>query len=77
MIPDRTLAFLNCYVNNRVKPGGFLYAVLCNDLRESFGRADRENRAALHEIVRHCYNELPSRCWGSAEKVEAYLSESE
>ena len=75
VVPERTLASLNRYVNDRVKPGGFLYAVLTNNLHESFGRADRENRAALHDLVRYCHNELPSHCWGSVEKVEAYLSE--
>jgi hypothetical protein len=53
--------------------GGFLTAVLSNDLKEAFMRADDENRADLFEIVGYCYNELPSPCWGSPEKVNAWM----
>ena len=73
MIPKNTLAGLKRYVKDRIHPGGFLIAVLENNLRKSFGQADKENRKALFEIVCHCYNELPSICWGSPEKVKNWL----
>ena len=73
MIPKNTLAELKRYVKDRIHPGGFLIAVLENNLRKSFGQADKANREALFEIVCHCYNELPSICWGSPEKVKNWL----
>jgi len=61
------------YIDERREPGGFLKAVLSNDLINAVGRADTKNRADLAEIVQYCYNELPSRAWGSPEKVKAWL----
>lgn len=52
--------------------GDFLRAVLSNDLTEAMGRADAYNRITLPAIVGLCYNELPSECWGSAEKVRVW-----
>ena len=65
---------LQRYVDHGVPTGSFLQAVLENDLKESFARADDDNRDALFEIVNHCYNEIPGNCWGSPEKVEAWLA---
>jgi hypothetical protein len=47
--------------------------VLCNDLRSAVGRADDGNRAALADIVMFLHWEVPGRCWGSSERVAAWL----
>jgi hypothetical protein len=73
MIKQSTLDSIKRYVDDRVKPGGFLMAVLSNDLCEAFSRADDDNAKAMHEIVRYIYNEIPSSAWGSPEKVYAWL----
>lgn len=64
------------YVLRGVPPGegSFQEAVLCNDLKESFGRADDVNREALFDIVSWCYCYLPAPAWGSAEKVTAWCA---
>lgn len=55
--------------------GGFLTAVVENNLFEALGRADSYNRATIFQITQFIYNELPSTCWGSTEIVKAhYLS---
>lgn len=72
-IPARTKAGIDRYVDQRVPPGGFLMAVLSNDLTDALGRADEENRANLFAIVNYCYNEIPFTCWGSPEKICAWL----
>ena len=64
-IPAHTKASLDRYVNDRIMPGGFLTAVLSNDLFGAVAHADRANLEALTEIVKYVYNELPSGCWGS------------
>jgi hypothetical protein len=61
------------YVMLGIEPGGFLRAVLENDLLESFGRADEDNRACLFGICSWMYNNAPMECRGSPAKVKAWL----
>ncbi len=68
-------ASLERYVNHKIPTGSFLRAVLENDLKEACGRADMINKHRLFEIVSICYNDLPGNCWGSPEKVRAWLDE--
>ena len=68
-----TLDDLNRYVEHRVPTGGFLTAVLENNLLEAVGRAGHDNIRDLVEIVSHVYNNMPSSCWGSPAKVKAWL----
>lgn len=74
MIPERTKDAINRYVADHCHTGGFLEAVLSNNLRQSFARSDKENRLALFEIVTYCWNEIPFICWGTPEKVQAWLA---
>lgn len=69
MIPAHTKAALDRYINDRILPGGFLTAVLSNDLFGAVGKADSENLAALPEIVRYIYNEVPSSSWGTKDII--------
>jgi hypothetical protein len=68
---------MRLYIEGHVETGGFLHAVLSNDLRRACERADAENQRALFSIVCWIYNEAPSTCWGSPEKVAAWLSRGE
>lgn len=61
------------YVNDRLPPGGFITAVLTNDLIGAVGKADSENLADLHEICTYIYNSIPSNAWGSKEKMNAWM----
>jgi len=72
MNPD-TKAGIDRYVKDGVPPGDFLRAVLSNNLSESFGLADLENRRDMFEIVSYLYNKVPMDVWGSLEKVQAHL----
>jgi len=73
MLPSRTKEAIDRYVADRCPVGGFLRAVLSNNLTESFGRADQENRNNLYDIVSYCYNNLPAGCWGNPDKVTYWL----
>lgn len=64
---------LDDYVNRGWQPGGFITAVLENNLMEALGRADFYNRESIFEICSYVYNELPLNSWGSREKVSAWL----
>lgn len=76
MIPQYTKESLDRYVNHRIQPGGFLTAVLSNDLFGAVARADRENKLALSEICQYIYNEVPGDAWGSHDAVREYLKGS-
>ena len=52
--------------------GGFMSALLSNDLMGAFGRADAENIAAMPDWVRFLYNYAPAGCYGGQEKVLAW-----
>lgn len=73
-MPESLIASLSRYSTEHVATGGFLKAVLENDLCEAVCRADQSNFQLLPVIVRYVYNELPSPCWGSKEKVAAWLA---
>lgn len=74
-IPLSTLESIQRYVEDGIPPGDFLYAVLTNNLREAFGRADEDNLAAMGDIVAFCWCKIPSQCWGSPEKVSAWMKQ--
>lgn len=73
MLPIDTKEAIDRYVKDRIPPGGFLYAVLTNDLFEAVGRADERNRHALFDICNYIYNEIPLGCWGNSKIVEEWL----
>lgn len=71
-LPWHTEGALQRYVEQGLFPGGFLTAVLCNDLFGAVARADESNLAALPEIVKFVYNQVPADAWGSAEAMRNY-----
>lgn len=64
---------LQRYIEHRIPMGGFMTAVLKNNLKEACARADHINKNLIFEIVEWLYNEAPSGCWGSPNNVEAWL----
>jgi hypothetical protein len=76
-IPQYTLDSINRWVCKGIYPGGFLCAVLTNDLMGAVGRADQTNIAVLVDIVRYVYNWIPGECWGSKEKMAAWSAQKQ
>jgi hypothetical protein len=72
MLPDHMRGSILRWIENGTAPGHFLTAVLCNDLREAFGRADEENTAAMKRWMIYLYNYAPTGCWGSPERFAAW-----
>lgn len=72
-IPDRMAEGLKAYIEIGRPTGGFLRAVLTNDLAEACVRADDENLANIPAYIAYLWNEAPAVCWGSKEKVDAWL----
>ncbi len=62
------------YAANHRPVGGFLQAVIRNDLKEACGRADDDNLLVLSQIVQIFYAETPAGCWGSEEHYGKWLA---
>lgn len=68
-----TLYTVKVYVEQGVQTGGFLEAVLSNNLSESIARADHQSLKDLKSTLQLIYNYTPASCWGSKEKVKEWL----
>lgn len=73
-IPERMMPGIRRYVESGIVPGDFLCAVIQNDLSEAVGRADDENLKNLPAYVAYFYNEVPSNCWGSKERMQEWAN---
>ena len=73
-IPERIMQNLLYYVKGKEAPGGFLYAVLCNDLFRAVGKADDEMKPLIPLLVQYIYWEVPFGCHGSPEIVSEWMS---
>jgi len=74
-IPGHMQDGLEMYVNHGYKPGDFLTAVLENDLSKAVAHADSVNINKLVDYVAVLFNNCPNACWGSREKVKAWIEE--
>lgn len=76
-IHDDVLQSLKDYVEHGTEPGGFLQAVLANDLSKSIARADSHNMMSLPAIVVWLYEYVPSVCWGHPDRVSCWMRDSD
>ena len=74
-IPKHMRGGLIRYLEEGIKPGSFLTAVLENKLVEAYSRADSINTECMREWVELLYNELPLEAWGSPEKVTKWMNQ--
>jgi hypothetical protein len=72
-LPPHTVDGIVNYIVRGCPIGGFLSAVLRNDLRAAFGKADLKNFNALGRIVIFLENEAPLTCWGSEEAMMNWI----
>lgn len=72
-IPDETKEELSRYAWQRFQPGGFITAVLANDLMGAIGRADHDNIQCIPEICSYVYNVMPANCHGNMGIVNDWL----
>ncbi|MHA1225285.1 MAG: hypothetical protein ACTSR2_01435 [Candidatus Hodarchaeales archaeon] len=71
-IPEYMRGSIERYLEQGIRPGDFLYYVLCNNFAMAVAYADRENIRNLPAYAYWLMNELPMDAWGSKEKVEAW-----
>ena len=61
------------WVERGTTPGGFLTAVLRNDLSGAVGKADDRNVELIPNYVRLLYNFAPAGCWGSERQMSDWF----
>jgi len=72
-IPGYMHHALVSYITEGKPTGGFLNAVLCNDLKGACNKADEANQVALYDYVFFLFNDAPVACWGSPERVARWM----
>ena len=72
-VPESLHSGLVEYFAARRRPGGFLSAVLQNDLRDAVLRADVENLARIGSLVMFLVNYTPATAWGSEDVFNGWL----
>ncbi len=75
-VQRRIVPMLQAYCDKGEIPGGFLTAVLSNQLFQAFAAADEFNGQHIAEIVVWIYNNLPAGCWGSPSRVSDWAQHS-
>jgi hypothetical protein len=73
-VPSIVKGALQRYLCDRIAPGGFLRAVLENDLLTAVMSADSISRETLPEIVNYVYLNVPRDAWGSPARVKDWLT---
>ena len=72
-IPTYLKEALDRYVAKGQLPGDFTLAVLRNDLMRAYERADPFSWRALPAILSYLFNDIPALCWGTPERVAAWM----
>lgn len=75
LIEPRFKETIDAYIESGRPTGGFIDAVLRNDLKEAIGRGDNEAIDNLPHIVSYLYNKAPAGCWGNEGLVEEWYKE--
>lgn len=77
MLPEHMRDGARLYIEHGVPPGGFMTAVLENNLVKALARAHGTDRAAMFEWASWLYNECPGNAWGSEEIVNKWIESHE
>jgi hypothetical protein len=62
------------YLNSRIIPGGYISALLRNDLVSAIMYADSDSTNSIPDHVLWLYNNIPAEAWGSKEKVDKWVN---
>ena len=73
-VPEHIKGAIDRYVNHRTRPGDFTLQILQDNFTGAVLRAAPDiTLKDLYAIALHCIWKLPEECWGSEQKVEAWL----
>ena len=74
-LPEHMQDAAQRYIENGIRPGSFLTAVLENNLFRTVNFADETNRQSIGHWVLWLTWEIPAPAWGSKEKVDAWIKQ--
>jgi uncharacterized membrane protein len=72
-LPEHMQDGTRLYVERGIEPGDFTLAVLCDSLTGSFAHADLINARNMRDWATWLWNDAPAGCWGSLDKVKAWI----
>jgi hypothetical protein len=72
-LPTYMIGGIKLYIEDGIKPGSFLVALLSNDLMGAFTKADDANSRMMRDWVMFLYNDAPSSCFGSPEAYKEWI----
>lgn len=73
-VPVRYMADgMRNYFEHGISPGAFGVALLCNNLCETFARADDNNSRYIRDWVQWLYDNAPAGSWGSRENFMDWM----
>lgn len=72
-VPGHMEAGILRYLMHGNRPGDFLLAFLCNNMREAFLRADDINKYRLYNLYAFFRDHTPAECWGDKDTVKAWM----
>lgn len=75
MLPKHMQESTRAYIEHGIKPSGFLYAVLTNNLVEAAMRADHVNQMYLFQWADWLYNECPTVAWKTEENISNWIKQ--
>lgn len=73
-ISEYMMQAIHRYVQFGIRPGDFLYNVLCNNFCEAVFHADRENKCNLPAYAHFLVECMPAESFGSIENVESWIN---
>jgi len=73
ILPEHMREGIQRYIEHGIRPGDFLYLILCNDFVHALGHADVINMARIVDYAKFLYLEAPRGCWGSRAIVDAWI----
>lgn len=77
ILPEHMREGMQLYLEHGIRPGDFLYLILCNDFVHALGHADLINTARIVDYAKFLYLEAPGGSWGSGEAVDAWIKAHE
>lgn len=73
-VPESLQGGLERYLVDRILPGGFLQAVLFNNMAEAVRRADPINQRFFAELILFLDTTAADEAWGSRDNVLAWTT---
>jgi hypothetical protein len=77
ILPEHMRDGMRLYIEDGIRPGDFLYLILCNDFVHALGHADMINSARIVDYAKFLYLEAPRGSWGSREVVNTWIKARE